>query len=107
MAFSLTKNTRFGITANYYLLISVTTDKLRKTGKLIFFGYTDKATRMGGYAPIDSYGIDIDPVKFDQYFSAEVIENQTNQYQMGYKYAKENDSYFIDAVDLLDDEVTT
>jgi hypothetical protein len=98
--------TKYGVQAQYYMVSGVNTNKISQSATITLYGYPSREARQNGCTPLDIRLINVNPDKFDKYFSIQALEgdNQCNQYRQAYLYVKENDEFFKDSADLLYDE---
>lgn len=98
--------TNYGVEAQYYIVSGVNTNKISESAAITLYGYPSREARKNKCNPLDIRLINVNPDKYNQYFSIEVLEedNKCNQYRQAYLYVKENDDFFRGSTDLLYDE---
>lgn len=105
MAFRKIYATQYGVNATYYIVAGVNINKISQSALITVYGYSTKQARDSGANPIHIYTSNVYPKDFDKYFSIEIFQNnpKTDQYRQGYLFLKDNDKFFEDAIDLLED----
>lgn len=93
------KNTDYGFEAEYWRIISVNVDIVSNSAMICIALYANKdAIRY-----LESRTITVFENKFEKYFSKSNISNYKDIYEASYIYLKENDEYFINSVDDIEE----
>lgn len=90
------------IIANFWIIPKIEKDRYNKSAYIVMYGYLNKQQCDDGGVFLDKKFYNVYPDKFDTYFSLDILK-QVNlcEYDMAYKFIKENVEEFKDAEDLI------
>ena len=93
-----------GVASAYWRIIDYKCNAQMKYVDMTFGGWVDEASRVANMELSDNpRKVRCMKDKFDGYFSVEALNgSDVNMLLQMYKFAKENDDFFLDATDLLD-----
>lgn len=108
MGFKLDYENEMGIPINYWCIKEVVLHKYENYVDIKMIGFIDRQTRLDGKKNIkeNGYTVDNEHGNFNEYFNLDKLDTTTeNIYQVAYKYLKENELFFENAIDILEEEI--
>jgi hypothetical protein len=99
---ALQKNiiTKYGVTANYFKISGIEINSILNTANIKLNGYYNEAARLDDSKSLMVLEYRVVENSFTTYFSTEVLNvADVNIYTTSYKYIKENEEKFIDAIE--------
>ncbi|WP_160198832.1 hypothetical protein [Senegalia massiliensis] len=94
-----------GIIISYWNIPRIEIKKLDDYVRIFVYGYINADTRNSGKTNATEriFIINNDEGLMDKYFSAEQMDfYNENIYELGYRYLKENETMFEDAIDIIE-----
>lgn len=101
MAMQVNYTNPAGIDVTYWKIIELNINYIQKFARIRLAGYKDINTRQDNMEFVESKYYNITPLKFDEYFSVNALDNENvNPVKQSYFYIKQNDELFNNAIDV-------
>jgi hypothetical protein len=93
--------THYGVTANYFRISGIDINSILKTAKIKLNGYYNEEARLDDSRSLQVKEYNIKDEDFTTYFNTTLLSSEGNNiYTSGYRYIKDTDESFIDAIDV-------
>lgn len=101
MALQVNYTNPAGVDVTYWKIIELNINYIQKFARIRLAGYKDITTRQDNMEFVESKYYNITPLKFDEYFSVDTLDNENvNPVKQSYFYIKQNDELFNNAMDV-------
>ena len=90
------------INASFWIIPMMEKDRYTKTAYIVLYGYLNQKQCDDKGVFLDRKFCNVYPDKFDDYFSLDILKQDgICEYDMAYKFVKDNIEEFKDAIDII------